>query len=141
MLGRRPVPVLISVLAVALVVLAAGCGPSSTKPYTAKGTVACLAGKGFKNITSDPLKIGLIAGVAEHGGIRAEAPSGNVLTIAFAQNTADAASTKDAFRANATPFYRRHMADIMESQRNAVLVWTTSPSLALLTRVFGCLHA
>lgn len=117
----------------------AGCGAAANRPYTAKGTVKCLTGKGFTNATTDPLKVGLIAGVAENGGIRATAPGGNVVTIAFAQDAADAASTKETFRANATPFYRRHMADIMESQRNAVLVWTTSPSQVLLSTVLGCL--
>jgi hypothetical protein len=120
-------------------VLAAGCGGGSKAPYTAKGTVKCLTGKGFTNATTDPLKVGFIAGVAENGGLRAVAPSGNVLTIAFARDAADAASTKEVFRENATPFYRRHMADIMESQRNAVLVWTTSPSQVLLTTVLHCL--
>ncbi|HVP75077.1 MAG TPA: hypothetical protein VMS63_03565 [Gaiellaceae bacterium] len=137
MSGRRLVTVL--PLFATLAVLAAGCGGGSKAPYTAKGTVKCLTGKGFTNATTDPLKVGFIAGVAENGGLRAVAPSGNVLTIAFARDAADAASTKEVFRENATPFYRRHMADIMESQRNAVLVWTTSPSQVLLTTVLHCL--
>jgi hypothetical protein len=33
------------------------------------------------------------------------------------------------------------MDDIMESQRNAVLVWTTSPSPKQLADVEGCLHS
>jgi hypothetical protein len=32
------------------------------------------------------------------------------------------------------------MSDIMEAQRNAVLVWTTSPSAAQLADAEGCLH-
>jgi hypothetical protein len=126
-------------LGAALAVLAAGCGGGSKAPYTASGTVKCLTGKGFTDVTTDPLKVGLLAGVAENGGIRAVAPNRNVLTIAFAQDPADAASTKQDFRENASPFYRRHMADIMESQRNAVLVWTTSPSQVLLTTALHCL--
>lgn len=126
-------------LGAVVAVLAAGCGAAAQRPYTATGTVKCLTGKGFTKATTDPLRVGLIAGVAENGGIRATAPGGNVLTIAFAQDAADAASTKETFRANATPFYRRHIADIMESQRNAVLVWTTSPSQVLLSTVLGCL--
>ena len=137
MSGRRLVTVL--PLGATLAVLAAGCGGGSKAPYTATGTVKCLTGKGFTNATTEPLEVGLIAGVASNGGIRAVAPSGNVLTIAFAQGAADAATTKEAFRANASPFYRRHMADIMESQRNAVLVWTTSPSRVLLTTALHCL--
>jgi len=137
MSGRRLVAVL--PICATLAVLAAGCGGGSKAPYTAKGTVKCLVGKGFTDVTTDPLRVGLIAGVAENGGLRAVAPSRNVLTIAFARDAADAASTKQDFRANASPFYRRHMADIMESQRNAVLVWTTSPSQVLLTTALRCL--
>jgi hypothetical protein len=33
------------------------------------------------------------------------------------------------------------MSDIMESERNAVLVWTTSPSVAQLADVKSCLHS
>jgi phosphoribosylamine-glycine ligase len=137
MSGRRLLTVLS--LGAALAVLAAGCGSAGQAAYTAKGTVKCLVGKGFTKATTNPHKVGFIAGVAENGGLQAVAPGGNVLTIAFAQNAADAASTKQAFRENASPFYRRHIADIMESQRNAVLVWTTSPSQALLATALGCL--
>jgi hypothetical protein len=137
MSGRRLVTVL--PLGAMLAVLAPGCGGGSKAPYTATGTVKCLTDKGFTDAVTDPLKVGLIAGVAANGGIRAVAPSGNVLTIAFARDAADAASTKQDFRTNASPFYQRHMADIMESQRNAVLVWATSPSQVLLTTALHCL--
>jgi hypothetical protein len=123
----------------ALAVLAAGCGGGTPAAYTAQGTVKCLPGKGFTAVTADPLKVGFIAGFAENGGIKATAPGGNVLTIAFAQDTNGAAATKKAFKAHATPFYKRHIADIMESQRNAVLVWTTAPNQALLATALGCL--
>jgi hypothetical protein len=135
--GRRPVTVLVLFCAVAALV--AGCGAGSSRPYTAAGTMKCLASKGFTALTTDPLKVGFIAGVAENGGIKATAPGGNVLTIAFAQDAASASSTEDAFRANATPFYKRHMSDIMEAQRNAVLVWTTAPNQTLLGTAEACL--
>ncbi len=137
MLVRRPVALLL--LCAVLAALAAGCGAGSPPVYTAKGTVKCLADKGFTNITTDPLKIGLIAGTAENGGIRAKAPSGNVLTIAFETDAAGASSTEAAFKAHASPFYARHIADIMESQQNAVLVWTTSPTQLQLSNALGCL--
>ncbi len=126
-------------LGAAVAVLGAGCGHTTTAVFTATGTVKCLRDKGFTHVTTDRLKVGLIAGVAENGGIKATAPGGNVLTIAFAQSAVDAVSTKQAFRENASPFYKRHIADIMESQRNAVLVWTTSPSQDLLSTALGCL--
>ena len=124
---------------VPLALLAAGCGARSSAPYTAAGTAECLTSKGFTGVTTAPAKVGFIAGFADNGGIRATAPGGNVLTIAFAGDTAGAAQTEQAFRAHATPFYKRHMHDIMETQRNAVLVWTTSPSQDLLSTALGCL--
>jgi hypothetical protein len=133
---RRVVPALVVLAALAF--LAAGCGGSHA--YTAQGTVKCLSDKGFTNVTTDPAKVGFIAAFADNGGLRATAPNGNVVTIAFAGDTSGVAGTETAFRDHASPFYKRHMSDIMESQRNAVLVWTTAPSQAQLAAALGCLH-
>ena len=127
------------VLVVSLALVAAGCGARSSAPYTAAGTVACLKSKGFTGVTTNPVKVGFIAGFADNGGILAKAPGGNVVTIAFAGDAAGAAQTESAFKAHATPFYRRHMGDIMESQRNAVLVWQTSPTQPQIDDALGCL--
>ena len=127
------------VLVVSVALVAAGCGARSSAPYTAAGTVACLKSKGFTGVTTNPVKVGFIAGFADNGGILAKAPGGNVVTIAFAGDTAGAAQTESAFKAHATPFYRRHIGDIMESQRNAVLVWQTSPTQAQIDDALGCL--
>jgi hypothetical protein len=124
-----------------LAVLAAGCGARSTAPYTATGTAKCLTSKGFTGVTTDPAKIGFIAGFADNGGIRATAPGGNVLTIAFAGSASGASQTEADFRAHATPFYRKHMSDIMQSKRNAVLVWQTSPTQQQIDDASGCLSA
>jgi hypothetical protein len=127
-------------LPAALVVLVlAGCGANRTAAYTAQGTSECLAKKGFTGVTTNPLKVGFIAGVAPNGGILAKSKSGNVLTIAFASDAKAAASTEKAFRRSAPPSLRSHMSDIMESQRNAVLVWTISPTSQELADAEGCL--
>ncbi len=130
------------VLATALLaVVAAGCGARSNKPFTAKGTAACMAKKGFTHVMTDPLKVGFIAGFAENGGLRATTADGNVLTIAFtADDTAGVASTKQAFRSHAPAKLRPRMNDIMESERNAVLVWTVSPTPTQLADAKSCLH-
>ena len=134
---RRPL-VLLAVL-VPLAGLAAGCGVRSSAPYTAKGTAPCLTKKGFTAVTTNPTKVGFIAGFADNGGLRGTAPGGNVLTIAFAADPTGAAQTAESFKANASPFYKRRMADIMKTQRNAVLVWTTSPTQQQLDDATGCL--
>jgi hypothetical protein len=136
---RRPLLVLAAVL---LLVVAAGCGSRDTKPYTAQGTAACMKKKGFAKVTINPLKVGFIAGFAENGGLRGTTSDGNLLTIAFAgDDTTGVASTKEAFRTHAPARLRPRLNDIMESQRNAVLVWTTSPSAQQLADAEGCLHS
>ena len=118
-----------------------GCGAQRNAAYTATGSAACLTKKGFTHLTTNPLKVGFIAGVAPNGGLVAKSKSGNVLTIAFAQDGPAAASTEKAFRRNAPPVLRSHMSDIMESKRNAVLVWTVSPSSQELGDAMSCLAA
>ena len=117
----------------------AACGGGSSKPYTAAGTKACLVKHGFTGVTSDPGKIGFIAAFAPNGGLLAKSKTGNVVTIAFADDTADAVQTEGEFRKHAPPRLRPHMSDIMESQRNAVLVWTVSPTSTELASAEGCL--
>ena len=123
------------------VTIVAGCGARSSKPYTAAGTQACLTQKGFRQVTTDPAKIGFIAAFAENGGLRATTKTGNVLTIAFTTDANAVDSTKQAFTNHAPPKLRPRMSDIMESQGNAVLVWTVSPTSQQLADAESCLHS
>ena len=127
-------------LAVVPALAAAGCG-GGANPYTAKGTAPCLRTKGFTKVTTDPRRVGFIAGFAENGGVRAASPGGNVVTIAFAADAASANSTRRAFRRHAPPALRPHIKDIMASKRNAVLVWTVTPDPKALADAEGCLHS
>ena len=123
-----------------MALLVAGCGRGSTAPYTAAATAPCLKAKGFTKVTTDPGKVGFIAGFADNGGVFAVAPgSKNTVTIAFAGDTAGAKGTEDAFRAHASAFYKKHMSDIMQSKRNAVLVWTTAPTQDQINTAIACL--
>jgi hypothetical protein len=137
---RRPV---LAVVTVSLAVAAAGCGGSSVqKAYTAQGTAPCLRDKGFTQVSTNAAKVGFIAGFAENGGVRAKAKDGNVLTIAFAaDDTAGVASTEKAFTRFAPPKLRPHINDIMESEGNAVLVWTITPTTTELDDVKSCLSS
>ena len=119
----------------------AACGSGSSKPYTAAATKPCLVQQGFTGVTTDPAKVGFIAAFAANGGLQAKSKSGNVLTIAFADSAGGVADTEKAFRRNAPASLRPHMSDIMESQGNAVLVWTISPIAAELSAAEGCLHS
>jgi hypothetical protein len=122
-------------------VLVAGCGVRNSKPFTAQGTAGCLKAQGFTNVTTDPLKVGFIAGFADQGGILATSPTGNRLTIAFAADANSTGSTEQAFRAHAPKSLRPHMADIMETNRNAVLVWTITPKPSELDAATRCLKS
>ena len=126
-------------LVVAVLAMAA-CGGGGSKPYTAKGTAACLRTKAFKDVTTNPVQVGFIASFAENGGIRATSATGNVVTIAFAADEDATASTRQAFRRHAPPAYRRHLNDVMRSQGNAVLVWTVTPDPGQLADAESCLH-
>ena len=79
-------------------------------------------------MTTEPAEVGFIAGFADNGGLRGDRADGNVLTIAFAADADRAASTERAFRVARPEGLRPHMSDIMEADRNAVLVWTVTPT-------------
>jgi hypothetical protein len=133
----RRIPLLAAILSV--MVLAA-CGSGAPKPYTAAGTKACLAQNGFTHVTTSADKIGFIAAFAANGGLQARSKTGNVLTIAFADEATSVPGIEKQYRRAAPPRLRPHMADIMESQRNAVLVWTVSPIQSELSSAESCLH-
>ena len=114
---------------VLLALLAAGCGARSNTPFTAAGTLPCLKKQGFLNVSSSPAKVGFIAGFAENGGLVAISPAThNTVTIAFARDSTEVPSTENAFRRAAPARLRPHISDVTRSNRNAVMVWTTTPS-------------
>jgi hypothetical protein len=129
-----------ALLGLAAAVGLAGCGASAPpKPYTAKGTIPCLKQKGFKSVATSPATVGLIAGFAANGGLRATSPSGNTVTIAFTADDASVPGTERAFRRNATGVYKQHLRDVMSAQRNAVIVWTTTPAQQEQSTLTSCL--
>ena len=123
----------------AVCVLVAGCGVRNSKPFTAQGTAPCLKDHAFTRVTTNPSQVGFIAGFADHGGIRAASPTGNILTIAFTESADTVNSTEDAFRSHAPKSLRPHMSDIMSTNRNAVLVWTITPRPEELDTAQRCL--
>jgi hypothetical protein len=127
------------VLLLLLAAVAAGCGARSNTPYTAKGTLGCLKAKGFTHVTTNPVQVGLIAAFAANGGIRATSPSGNVVTLAFTDSENSVGSTEEAFKTHAPKGLQSHISDVMRSNRNVVIVWTTTPAQDEETKVEGCL--
>ena len=133
------------VLLVAVAALAAGCGVRNSKPFTPAASAACLRSHGFTSVTTvpDPGRIGFVAAFADDGGLRATSPDHNVLTIAFAADaqSSSTSSLEDAFRSHAPKSLRPHLGDIMSVSRNAVLVWTISPSSNDSDTVNRCLRS
>ena len=129
---------LVPVLA-GVALLAAGCGARSDTPFTAQGTLGCLKAKQFTGATTAPAQVGFIAGFAANGGIKATSPNGNVVTIAFTDSAAAVPSTEKAFKLHAPPGLRPHISDVMRTNRNVVIVWTTTPVSDDETKVEGCL--
>jgi hypothetical protein len=130
---RRLVPFVL------LAALAAGCGARSSTPYTAQGTRECLTKQKFKHVTTNPAKVGFIAGFAANGGLKATSPDGNVVTIAFTDSADAVQPTENAFKLHAPKKLRPHIGDVMHTNRNAVIVWTTTPSSDAESAVDGCL--
>jgi len=126
--------------ALVLVLVLAACG-GGTKPYTASASAPCFTKAGFTGVTTSASKVGFIAGFSSHGGLQARSASGNVLTVAFTDDTGAVAGTERAYRKAAPARLRPHMSDIMESKGNAVLVWTVSPSQQELSDAESCLKS
>jgi len=124
-------------IVLALALLAAGCSGGEPSAYKADSTAKCLGSHGYR-VTTDDAKIGVVAAAAPNGGLRAYEP-GNALTIAFGASSDDAIGIQRAFRRFAPRKLRRHILDVMRTQKNAVLLWTITPPIEELNRVYGCL--
>jgi hypothetical protein len=129
----------VALVLAAVALLAAGCGARSSAPFTAKATSPCLKKQGFTKVTTAAAEVGFIAGFAANGGLTATSPHGNRVTVAFTASPDEVPSTERAFRKAAPPILKAHFADVLRSNRNAVIVWTTAPSDADTSSLNGCL--
>ncbi|TML89076.1 MAG: hypothetical protein E6G08_06310 [Actinobacteria bacterium] len=128
-------------LLVPLALLAAACGQTAAKPFAAGPTASCLRTKGFQVSTKDA-DIGLVASTAANGGLLATPKGGgNTLVLAFAADGKGAGSIEGAFRRFAPKKLRPHLGDVMSAKRNAVLLWTVSPTAEQQATVLACLRS
>ena len=123
------------VVAAALVVALTGCGVESVKAYKADPTAKCLEDAGFRIQRAN---LGLVADSAPNGSIRAFEP-GNAVTISFANDHSEAKNISKLYRKFAPKKLRPHIDDVMEVQKNAVILWTVTPPPKDHDTVFGCL--
>ena len=125
------------VLAAVVLVLAA-CGSTTEKAFLPGPTAACLRQHKFDVSTTKGVP--LAESAAANGGLRATPPErGNTLVIGFAADEKDAGELRRSIRRLAPPRLRPRLGDIMSSSRNAVLVWTISPTPAQQQTALGCL--
>jgi hypothetical protein len=126
---------LVGVLLV-VAVLTAGCAqePSAYKPGP---TAKCLRGDGYR-VTTDPAELGIVERNAADGGLIAFHP-GNAIRMAFAANKDDAPGLEHAYEVFSSKKVQPHITDVIRTQKNAVLLWTVTPSPEDEHAVFACL--
>lgn len=117
--------------------LLAACGGAEPSTYKAEPSAKCLGKLGYRVTTVDR-KVGVVAAAAPNGGLRAFEP-GNTVTIAFGANSDDALQIEGAFRRFAPKKLKPNIDDVMRVQKNAVLLWTVTPPVEEMDKVFGCL--
>ena len=128
----RP-PVIAAAAAVGVLALV-GCG---TPPhYTLSDTRACLKDAGAVIV---PPKDDFVAETATAGAFRAELdpPSGNAVTLSFGESADDAKQTAAGY----VRFHAKNVgvSDILEQDKNVVLLWKQHPTQSEQDEVTGCL--
>jgi hypothetical protein len=124
--------------AAALVGLAvAGCGVTAVREYHVDETAKCLSDAGYR-VRTDAANLGIVAAAAPLGSLRAFEP-GNTVTISFGNDHREALNISRLYRKFAPKRLRPHIGDVMEIQKNAVLLWTITPPTADHDKVTGCL--
>jgi hypothetical protein len=128
---RRAVPFL-------LAAAVAGCGNPVHTHYGVKGTAACLRKLGY-TVETNAAKLGPVEGSATQGALLAKEP-GNAVRITFSDNHGEAQNIEAAYRRFVPKKERKHLGDVLSSQRNATLLWTITPPPDELQRVRNCLQ-
>jgi phage terminase large subunit-like protein len=116
----------------AVVVLAASCGGSSTNLYSRGKSQACLASNGVRLGGA----LDFVATTSTGGAFRAHLADNDV-TVVFGATAADADNINQAYHR----FHSQNVGidDVLRQQGNAVMLWHQHPSDADLNRVVACL--
>jgi phage terminase large subunit-like protein len=117
----------------AVVVLAASCGGSSTNLYSRGKSQACLASNGVRLGGA----LDFVATTSTGGAFRAHLADNDV-TVVFGATAADADNINQAYHR----FHSQNVGidDVLRQQGNAVMLWHQHPSDADLNRVVACLE-
>jgi hypothetical protein len=128
---------LVLVLAVGVLLLAAACGGAEPSVYKAAPSAECLRDEGYR-VTTGRADLGVVEKGAENGGLIAYEP-GNAVRISFGANSDDAIGIQRGYRRFVSDKLRPHIGDVMRTQKNAVLLWTVTPPIDEMNKVFACL--
>jgi hypothetical protein len=123
----------LAAVVVGIVLLAAGCGGSTT--YTLPRSKSCLQQRGVR--IGGPLDF--VANTATGGAFRANL-SDNWVTIAFGDNVKSGVDIENAYTRFALPNVRPGLADVLRRYNNVVTLWHQHPSDSDLSLVVGCLR-
>lgn len=121
-----------------LAVTLTGCGNPVHTHYRVKGTAECLRKLGYA-VNTDASELGPVEGSAAEGALLAK-ETGNAVRITFSADHAQALTIVAAYRRFVPRRERRHLGDVLSTQRNATLLWTVTPPPDELQRVRNCLQ-
>jgi hypothetical protein len=124
----------VTLLGIAVVLIAAGCGGKTT--YTATKTRECLAGHGI-GIAHEP-RTDLVASTAT-GGAFVVRTNGNHVTMVFGQADDDADQIQQAYERFAFSNVKAGLPDVLRRDKNVIMLWHEHPSDADLDVVLSCL--
>jgi hypothetical protein len=120
-------------LAVAVAVLASGCGDEAT--YSRAKTRACLERNGVR-IGG---KLDFVASTATDGAFVAHLDDGNFATVLFGEDKGDAEELESAYQRFAFPNVKEGLPDVLRRDRNAVVLWHEHPSDDAVATISDCL--
>ena len=127
-------------LALALVLLAVGCGkvkPKTPNVFTLDATKECLEDDAGYRTNTARSAVGWLAFTASGGAVRAYVGGDNSVVVVFGENDQEAADIVTAFR-RVTPNKKR-AASLLEPRGNAVINWISEPTPEDLHAVRNCL--
>ena len=122
------------VLALAVALLAAACGPPSPKVYSETRSRACVRAKGVR-VTLPPAS-DFVATTALGGAFTAHLHR-NFVTVSFGSTIDNAKSLVEVYGS----VHARNvgLSDVLRTQGNAVMLWHAHPKDADLSLVQNCL--
>ena len=120
-------------LAVAVAVLATGCGDQAS--YSRAKTRACLE----RNDLRIGGKLDFVASTAPDGAFVVHLEDGNFATVLFGENEGDAEELESAYQRFAFPNVKEGLPDVLRRDHNAVVLWHEHPSDEDVQTLSDCL--